>query len=196
MLLSQPPLMMPPSRPPPAAAERASAPTTPRLEFRVVYQEHFRYVWRSLRRLGLEEHACADAAQQVFLVVHQRLPEFRGDAKMTTWLFAICANVVSNARRTYARRRETTFDEAHASSTSAAHARTDARLTLERLLEGMPVEQRTALLLLEVEELTCVEIAAVTGTSVGTVKSRLRLARERLAAKLGVKPAEKGTFDE
>lgn len=166
------------------------------LDFRAVYQEHFRYVWRSLRRLGIAEDECGDAAQQVFLVVHKRLVEFRGEAKLTTWLFAICAHVASNARRSTGRRHETPLDDAAQPAGRSPHAQTEARLTIERLLEGMPIDQRTALLLFEVEELTCVEIAAVTAASVGTVKSRLRLARERLATRLGLATLPGGGSDE
>lgn len=157
----------------------------PAIEFRAFYREHFRFVWRSLRRLGLGEHECPDAAQQVFMIVHRRLEEFRYEAKVTTWMFAICANVVANVRRSHGRRRETALDEVPSASASP-HARTEARLTIERLLEGMPLEQRTAFLLFEVEQLTCLEIAEVTNTSAGTVKSRLRLARARIASQLGV----------
>lgn len=180
----------------PAAA--AAARFTPRVQtFRAVYREHFRFVWRSLRRLGIDEHECADAAQQVFVVVHRRLDEFRNEAKVTTWLFAICANVVANTRRSRGRRNEVGLDEATAPPNASAHARSEARLTVEWLLEGMPLDQRTTFLMFEVEQLTCAEIAKVTDTPVGTVKSRLRLARARIASQLGLElPQEKSEADD
>ncbi len=177
---------------PPSHTRPVSRPPPLVYEFRTVYREHFRFVWRSLRRLGLPEQDCADAAQQVFMVVHRKLDEFRENAKLTTWLFAICANIAANARRSRGRRNETDLDGELPPSAASAHARSDARLTIERLLDGMPLEQRTTFLLFEIEELSCQEIAAVTNTPTGTVKSRLRLARERVAAKLGLELPEEG----
>src|SRR5262249_42263098 len=73
--------------------------------FEEIYRAHFRFVWRSLRRLGVEERNVADAAQEVFLVVHRKLPGFEGRAKMTTWLFGICLRVAqARARRAHERR--------------------------------------------------------------------------------------------
>src|SRR5258706_14300763 len=61
--------------------------------FRAVYDEHFSFVWRSLRRLGVSENDTSDAVQDGFMVVHRRLDDFEGHAKLTTWLFAICMRV-------------------------------------------------------------------------------------------------------
>src|SRR5260221_356262 len=71
-----------------------------------IYRAHFRYVWRTLRRLGVGEADASDAAQDVFLVVHRRLAEFEGRAKMTTWLFRISLRVASDRRRLASVRRE------------------------------------------------------------------------------------------
>ena len=67
--------------------------------FKEVYEEQFRFVWRSLRRLGVRESDVADAAQDVFLVVHRRLDEFEGRSKVSTWLYGICYRVARDRRR-------------------------------------------------------------------------------------------------
>lgn len=171
-----------------ALPESQTRPVAARPAFRDVYRTHFQFVWRSLRRLGVQEDECADAAQQVFIIVHRRLAEFRHEAKLTTWLFAICANVAANTNRSRVRRRSAGSDELDEMHATPSHLRIEARLTIERLLEGMPLDQRTTFLLFEVEQLTCAEIATVMESSVGTVKSRLRLARERVARRLGLEP--------
>src|SRR5580704_9404019 len=69
------------------------------VSFKEVYDEHFRFVWRSLRRLGVPESDVADAVQDVFLVVHRRLCEFEGRSKVSTWLYGICYRVARDRRR-------------------------------------------------------------------------------------------------
>ncbi len=130
------------------------------------------------------------------MVVHRRLDEFRNEAKLTTWLFAICAKHVANARRSRERRKEVWLDQETAPSSASAQAQIEAQLTVEWLLEGLPLDQRTAFVMFEVEQMTCAEIAEVTDTSVGTVKSRLRLARARIASQLGLELPKESEVDD
>src|SRR5262249_21921617 len=76
----------------------AAASPEPR-DFPTVYETHFDFVWRSLRRLGVPESALDDAHQEVFLVAYRRLGGFRGHSKLKTWLFGIVLNVVRHQRR-------------------------------------------------------------------------------------------------
>jgi len=62
----------------------AKTTTTTAVTFEEVYRAHVAFVWRSLRRLGIREEDAADAAQEVFIVVHRKLPEFAGRSKLTT----------------------------------------------------------------------------------------------------------------
>src|SRR6185436_14199477 len=82
-------------------AARADAKTTTptAVTFEQTYRAHFAFVWRSLRRLGIREEDAADAAQEVFIVVHRKLPEFAGRSKLTTWLYGVCFRVASERRR-------------------------------------------------------------------------------------------------
>ncbi len=59
------------------------------LDFVSVRTKHLEFVWLTLQRFGVREADLDDAVQEVFVVVHQRLWEFDGRAKVTTWLFAI-----------------------------------------------------------------------------------------------------------
>src|SRR4051794_16597314 len=72
--------------------------------FEEVYEEHFSFVWRAARRLGAPAAAVDDVVQEVFLVVHRRLPEFAGRSSLKTWLFAIVLRVVRDHRRSLRRK--------------------------------------------------------------------------------------------
>lgn len=75
-----------------------------RQSFDAVYRQHFAFTWRALRCLGVPGWALDDAAQDVWLVVHRRLPEFSGRSQLKTWLFGIALNVNRNRRRSVHRR--------------------------------------------------------------------------------------------
>jgi RNA polymerase sigma-70 factor (ECF subfamily) len=150
--------------------------------FRRFYDEHVRFVWRSLLRLGVPEKDVPDVAQDVFVVAYRRLPEFEGRSKATTWLFAICLRVASDRRKAAHRSREVPASAEHEASGEAADEagaaeRRQAARIIERILARMPEEQRIVFFLFELEELTAEEIADALEIPVGTVRSRLRLAR-------------------
>src|SRR6185312_3145001 len=83
-----------PLAPPPAVATAVVA-----VSFQALYAEHLDLVWRSLRGLGVPPPSVEDAVQDVFLVVHRRLPEFAGRSTVRTWLFGIVLHVARNHRR-------------------------------------------------------------------------------------------------
>jgi len=154
------------------------------MTFEQVYDEHFDFVWRTLRRLGVRDDDAKDAVQDVFLVVHRALAGFEGRSKLTTWLFGICFKVAAARRRSGYVRRERVTDP---STLEQPDPRPDAASELERsqaldlvhtLIDDLPEEQRIVFVLFELESLGGEEIAELTGASVGTVRSRLRLARE------------------
>src|SRR5690606_24645884 len=72
--------------------------------FPAVYQDQFEYAWACLRRLGVPPAAQEDALQELFLVVHRRLPEFAGRSSLKTWIFGVARRVAARHRRTEARR--------------------------------------------------------------------------------------------
>jgi len=153
--------------------------------FRQLYDDHFGFVWRSMRRLGVREGDVADCVQEVFVVVHRKLHEFEGRSKMTSWLFGICMRVASDHRRSAVVRREiATDDEALTSrvdptaDVAADVERREKRALLEAILDEMPDEQRIVFALFELEAMSGNAIAELLDVPVGTVRSRLRLARE------------------
>jgi RNA polymerase sigma-70 factor (ECF subfamily) len=173
------------------------------VNFRDVYGEHFPFVWRSLRRLGVPEASARDALQDVFLVVHRRLPDFDGEAKVSTWLFRICLRTAKDYRRRAHVRREL-FDDSALERRADPGAdglqeveRREGLALIEAALERLTLEQRAVFVLFELEDMTGDEIAETLGIPLGTVYSRLRLGRaefwkgieRRLARHTGRPPA-------
>jgi RNA polymerase sigma-70 factor (ECF subfamily) len=166
------------------------------MTFNQVYEEHFRFVWRSLRRLGVRESDVPDAVQDVFLVVHRRLAEFEGRSKVTTWLFGICFRVAHDRRKlAHVRRRagdeEPLLDCADERADVAAEAeRRQGLALLEAILEELPLEQRAVFTLFELEGMSGEDIAETLEIPLGTAYSRLRIARDafrRAIARLNAK---------
>ena len=156
------------------------------MTFDEAYRAHFAFVWRSLRRLGVREEDAADAAQEVFIVVHRKLPEFAGHSKLTTWLYGICFRVASERRRAPPRpepsAQEAAALHARPADPGAAAERHEGLALLERVLDRIPDEQRAVFCLFELEGMTGEEIAEALEIPLGTAYSRLRLARAAFSA--------------
>jgi RNA polymerase sigma-70 factor (ECF subfamily) len=167
------------------AAGRPAVVTSTPPEFRAVYESYFDFVWRSLRRLGVREADTMDLTQRVFLTVHLRLADFEGRSLLRTWLFGICQRMASDYRRSASVRREIVTETAELDSQrtdeegplTIAESRQRA-IRAETILSKLPEPQRVVFVLFELEDMSGDDIAALLDVSVGTVRSRLRLARE------------------
>jgi RNA polymerase sigma-70 factor (ECF subfamily) len=163
--------------------DAASAPTV-----EDVYRTHADFVWKALQRFGVRAPDLDDVLQEVFVVVHKKLPSFRGDAQMTTWLYGICLRVASVYRRRSHVRREMDreeLEERHSVDRESPEdhlAEHQRHLVLGRLLDELDVEKRALIVMFEIDELPCEEIAGILGVPVGTVYSRLHAARKSFAA--------------
>ncbi|MDF2693611.1 MAG: polymerase sigma factor RpoE [Labilithrix sp.] len=167
------------------------------LTFEGVYAQHYRFVWRVLRAYGVPPAAVEDVAQDVFVVVHRRLPDFEGRSSVRTWLFRIARWVVTHERRRFrARPTHEPIDDAihdEAPGPFEMTARSQALRTLEGILSRMDEEKRIVFVLMDIEEMTANEVADLFQINVNTVYSRLRLAREQFRRLLGERdtPPEK-----
>jgi len=175
-----------------------AALASPAATFEEVYDTHVDFVWRSIRRLGVDEASSDDALQQVFLVVHRRLCEFSGASSMRTWLFGILLRVVREHRRSVRRKSPHLLrgapteddlarvpDASPTANPEAQLSRADASRIINELLESLDDEKRAVFVMVELEEMTAVEISQVLGMDQKAVYSRLRAARtdfERAAA--------------
>jgi RNA polymerase sigma-70 factor (ECF subfamily) len=164
--------------------------------FRCLVGDHFDFVWRLLRRLGLSPADADDAAQHVFMTATQKTASItRGSER--SYLYGVALRVAQNHKRKLKRRPEqgelAGLDLADDKALpDEAACLGEARELLDRLLEGLPNELRRVLVLAEIEQLEVAEIAALEGLPVGTAASRLRRARgcfrEALAAVQGDLP--------
>jgi RNA polymerase sigma-70 factor (ECF subfamily) len=184
----------------PLPALPAEGAFQPDLDFASVYRVHSRSVGRWAAALLGPTHDCEDVIQEVFLVVRKRLPEFRGDATITTWLYEITVRVVQRFRRrgrwwSWVTGRGQNPGRGQArhcvqpahQSPSDPHALLEAKEmtgVLYQLLDQLSDTQRTAFILYELEGLSGEEIAAVTGASVSTVWVRLSRARHTFLASM------------
>ena len=152
--------------------------------FDEVYEAHFAFVWRVLRTFGVAEAALEDAAQDVFVVVHRRLPEWEGRAQITTWLFAIARRVASAHRRKHGNARtEPLADEpAGTTDTFEAMSRAQAAATVFAILDRIDEDKRIVFALVELEQLSVPEVARLLDLKLNTAYSRLRLARAAFEA--------------
>ena len=162
----------------------ASEPQNP-VVFADVYVEHAPFVWRTMRRLGVRPGDVEDTCQEVFLVVHAKLSEFRGGS-MRAWLFAIAARVASDYRKRAFVRREATGDDVPDVSVpevqTAAIERTQALALLENILAGLDDDKRAVFMLFELEQMPMQEVAAAVGCPLQTAYTRLHAARDQVNA--------------
>jgi RNA polymerase sigma-70 factor (ECF subfamily) len=174
---------------PGVAASGAMEKAPARPTFDAVYHAWAPFVWRNARRLGVPFGAVEDVMQEVFLVVHRRLPEFEERTSVRAWLSTILINVVRAHRRS-ARRKDPsggsglpspepdTLTDPRSQSPLQAAERDEAVRELYSILARMNEERREVLVLSELEELSAREIAQALQVNVNTVSWRLRTARK------------------
>lgn len=151
-----------------------------------LYDAHFDFVYRVARRLGTPEPEIEDVVHDVFEVVFKRLDSFT-EGRLTTWLYRITANVVSDrhrrrrVRRAFEALRVWVGGAAGPSPERSAEQRSASR-AVERILERMPAKKREVFALFELEGLSGEEIAERLGCPVNTVWTRLHHARKDFLA--------------
>ena len=169
-------------------------------------------IYRLVFRMLGDRAEAEDLAQEVFVTVFKSIHGFRGDAKLSTWMYRVAANHCKNrikylGRRARGQKRE--FDEiADAHKLDSATMSTSVRLPrpdevatgketehfIRVALGELPEEQRQLVILRDIENLTYEEIQELTGLAGGTVKSRLH--RARLALVRRVRQLQAGPSDE
>ena len=154
------------------------------LPLKPIYERHADFVWRTVKRLGVPEAEARDAVQDVFLAVHANLHQFEGRSSLATWIFTICRSVARERRRRERQARQLIADtdveaEIDLRADVGRTVEHNQRLALlESILSSLEVEQRNVFILFEIEKLTGEEIAEALSIPLGTVYSRLQLARK------------------
>ncbi|WP_373049395.1 sigma-70 family RNA polymerase sigma factor [Vulgatibacter sp.] len=169
--------------------------------FAALLRLHQDRVYDLLVRMLGDKAEAEDVTQEVFLAFHRALPRFRGESRVSTWLFRIAKNHCLNRIKYLGRRgasRQVPLEDADDPAAAEGPERPDRTLERRRTDErvqaaiaALPEEQRLVVVLREIEGLSYEEIAEVLEQPEGTVKSRLHRARLALARSLAAPAEEK-----
>lgn len=166
----------------PAASDRELVQRCLRGEqqsFRLLYRRHQQRV-RSILYQLCDGDSLDDLVQEVFLRAWRGLPKFRHSAQFSTWLYRIAWNVASDQRQRLAqgrKQKQVLTQQAPAHQTAPDVMHLHYQDLVQRGLGHLSFDQRTILVLHDLEDLPQKEISAILGIPVGTVKSRLFHAR-------------------
>ena len=159
--------------------------------------EHQRMVVQLASNLLGDREEALDLSQEVFLRVFRTIHRFRGQSSLRTWIYRIAVNQARNRHRFWRRRHRN--DQVPLDVHVATHGEFASRIgeepdrpleqkelgqRLQQALDRLPFEQRTAIVLREIDGLSYDDIAFSLGVAIGTVKSRLTRARQALRADL------------
>lgn len=146
-----------------------------------IYEAHFDHVWRALRRFGVESRHLEDVAQEVFVVVHRRLPDFQAGRPIKPWLTGIAFRCAADHRGRASVRREQNTEEIELVDDGANAEelldRARAKDLVYRALAQLNDDQRLVFVMHDLDGCSMPEIAAVVDVPLNTLYSRLRLAR-------------------
>lgn len=166
--------------------------------FELLVVKYQRKLARLLSRFIRDPAEIEDVSQEAFIKAYRALPSFRGDSAFYTWLYRIGINTAKNFLVSQGRRAPTStdFNAEEAETFDDADQLRDINTpenelmskqiaeTVNRSVEGLPEELRTALTLREIEGMSYEDIASIMNCPIGTVRSRIFRAREAVAERL------------
>ena len=156
--------------------------------FKQIMRNHEDRVFSVCLRIVGDREQALDATQETFLTVFRKAAQFKGDSALGTWIYRIAVNTCYDQLRKQKRRRT---DPIPGHLEPADHAAEDAvesaglRPEIQQALARIPEDFRVAVVLSDIEGMGLPDIAALLGTPVGTVKSRVFRGRRLLARELG-----------
>lgn len=153
--------------------------------FGALVEQYRDNVYRLAYRMCGNAHDADEAAQEAFVAAWRALPNFRGEAKFSTWLYRLTTNAAIDLMRREKRHRTASEEDVpeladETDSPQQQVERTEQRETVQKALSSLSEEYREVLLLRYMQELDYTEIAAALSLPAGTVKSRLNRAKAAL----------------
>ncbi len=179
-----------------SAFERADSRVD--LTFEQLFENYSSMVFSLVLRILGDREEALDVSQEIFLTIYRKMNSFRGESSLKTWIYRIAVHHAANRCRWWNRfRRKGTVSLDDRMSNGAnnelfynlksgirnpeeALLLTEEKREVERLLQELPLQQRVAVIMRDVEELSYEEIAESMRVSLGTVKSRIARGRETL----------------
>ena len=167
--------------------------------FEELMRRHERPLWTFVRRFVADGATAEDVLQEVFLRVVRAAADWKGDAKVSTWMYTIARNLCTDHARRAVHRRAQSLDAptrggddggsgpalgervaARTAGTERVALNRELGAHIDRAVDALPHDQREVFLMREVMDLPFAEIAQAVGASEPTVKSRMRYALEKL----------------
>jgi RNA polymerase sigma-70 factor (ECF subfamily) len=156
--------------------------------FEELVRRHRDRMWAVALRTTRDREEAADGLQDALISAYRAAGSFRGESAVTTWLHRIVVNACLDRMRRRQARATVALPEQGPNEPADARDRVaerDTRMAVEAALSQLPVEQRAAIVLVDVEGYSVADTAAMLGVAEGTVKSRCARGRARLAVLLG-----------
>lgn len=149
---------------------------------RTLYDRYVEQVWRMTYRFAGDADRAADWTQETFIKVFQRLRDFRGEAKLGTWIGSIAVSVALSGIRSHRRHADRAAPMEDGGEVAAPVNRHDGHLSerLDQAIAQLAEGYRSVFLLHDVEGYTHEEIGQMLGVTAGTSKAQLSRARARL----------------
>jgi RNA polymerase sigma-70 factor, ECF subfamily len=188
----------------PIGLDRADSEAS--LSFEEIFARYNSMVYGLVLHILGDREEALDVSQEVFLTIYRKMDTFKGESSLKTWIYCIAAHRAANRFRWWnrIRRRGTVSLEEHLSkspnrevfsnlrseiqSPEEALLLQEERAEIEHMLLGLPLQQRVAVIMRDIEGLSYEEISESLKVSIGTVKSRIARGREML--KRHIKGAE------
>lgn len=155
--------------------------------FTEIFRRHRDHLWAVALRTTCNPEEAADALQDALISAMRHADGFRGEARVSTWLHRIVVNAcLDRLRRQAARPTVELPDDDHAPAAARdAFADREVAVDVHTALASLPIEQRAAIVLVDIEGYPVDEVAALLDVPAGTIKSRCARGRAKLAPLLG-----------
>jgi RNA polymerase sigma-70 factor (ECF subfamily) len=152
--------------------------------FRELVDRHKDLVFGVIARSSVESSRVEDLAQDVFLKIYRGLPYFRGEAKLTTWIFRIVLNLLTQESQKRRSTREVALDDDLPSHQPRSHDRSasdlELRDRLEKAMARLPAHYRLLIAGHYLEDVKYEDLAEALDIPIGTVKTHLHRAKKQL----------------